>query len=190
MRYGYARVSRPEQRLDLQVDALEEAGCDAVFSEKASGARGDRPELDALLGRIGPGDTLVVWKLDRLARSTRQLLSLSDRFEREGIDLVSLHERIDTSTPMGRMWFTMTAAMAELERDMIVERTRAGLEAARAKGVRLGPPRRCGKQVETARALVADGHTVKDACERCGISRQTYYRWAREEQDDMHATEA
>lgn len=183
MRYGYARVSTKDQRLDLQVEALERAGCDEIISEKASGARDDRPKLDSLLKRLKPGDALVVWKLDRLARSTNHLLRLSERFETDGVNLVSLHDHVDTSTPQGRFWFTMVAAMAELERDLTVERTKAGLEAARARGAKIGHPRTCGKQVETAVSLHEGGMTVKEACERTGISRQTYYRWARERQE-------
>lgn len=183
MRYGYARVSTQDQRLDLQIEALERAGCDEIVTEKASGARDDRPRLEALLGKVRAGDSIVVWKLDRLARSTRQLLELSERFDRDGVDLVSLNDQIDTSTPQGKLWYTMTAAMAEMERDMIVERTKAGLEAARARGVRMGRPRTCGKQVDTAMSLHEGGMTIKEACERTGISRQTYYKWLHERQD-------
>lgn len=184
MRYGYARVSTREQRLDLQIAALRGAGCVEIFSESASGARSDRPQLDALLDVLERGDTVVVWKLDRLARSTKQLLELSERFQRDGIYLVSLHDQVDTSTPQGKLWYTMTAAMAELERDMIIERTNAGLAAARARGARMGRPRTCGKQFETAAQLHEGGMTVKEACERTGISRQTYYRLSRERQED------
>lgn len=184
MRYGYARVSTKDQRLDLQIEALKDAGCTVIFSESASGAIADRPQLDALLEELKPGDAVVVWKLDRLARSTRQLLELSERFERDGIDLVSLHDQVDTSTPQGKLWFTMTAAMAEMERDMIVERTKAGLEAARARGSVMGRPRECGEQVETAMQLHDQGMSISEACRRTGICRSTYYSWLHDLQGD------
>lgn len=183
MRYGYARVSTKDQRLDLQIEALKSAGCDVIFSESASGTIADRPQLDALLGELREGDSVVVWKLDRLARSTRQLLELSERFDRDGVDLVSLNDQIDTSTPQGKLWFTMTAAMAEMERDMIVERTKAGLEAAKARGVKMGRPRECGEQVETAMQLHEQGMSISEACRRTGICRATYYSWLREMED-------
>lgn len=183
MRYGYARVSTDDQRLDLQVDALKKAGCEVIYSEHASGTRDDRPELTNLLSRLQNGDVLVIWKLDRLARSTKHLLTISDDFKRRGVDLVSLRDQVDTTTPTGRFFFTVLAAEAELERDLISDRTKAGLATARAHGRILGAPERCAEQVDTAKRLHESGMTVTDACERAGISRQTYYRWLRRKQE-------
>lgn len=174
-RLGYSRVSRPSQDLRLQLDALARADCDEVFSEKESGAKEDRPELARLLATAKAGDTIVVWRLDRLARSTKQLLELSESFQREGINLVSLTEMIDTSTATGKLWFTMTAAMAQFERDLTRERTMAGLEAARERGHVGGRPAKA-EAVATARKLIAAGEGVKEACRHAGISTSTYYR--------------
>ena len=183
-RYGYARVSTEDQSLDLQVDALRDAGCDRIYSEHASGTLSDRPELDRMLAALEPGDSVVVWKLDRLARSTRHLIELSERFERDGVALVSLRDQIDTSTAAGRLFFRLMASLAEFEADLTRERTRAGLQAARRRGRRLGPPVRCARPAETARVLAEGGMSVTEACERAGISRSTYYRYMREEQDE------
>lgn len=158
----------------MQLDALSEAGCDEVFQERASGTRDDRPVLGDLLSRLAPGDAVVVWRLDRLARSTRHLIELSDRFSRDGVDLVSLRESIDTSTASGRMYFGVMAVLAQFEADMTRERTRAGVRAARARGARVGRPAK-DDAFTTATMLVSSGATVSEACRRAGISRSTYY---------------
>jgi DNA invertase Pin-like site-specific DNA recombinase len=181
--YGYARVSTEGQSLDMQMDALREAGCDEVFAERASGTRDDRPELERMLARLREGDSVVIWKLDRLARSTRHLIELSERFERDGVALVSLRESIDTRTATGRLFFRLMASLAEFEADLTRERTRAGLEAARRRGRRPGPPVRCREPYDTARRLHEGGMTVAEACELAGISRETYYRYLRADQD-------
>src|SRR4028119_1874085 len=134
MLVGYARVSTREQNQALQLDALEAAGCGRVYTETASGAQRDRPELKAALDYAREGDTLVVWKLDRLARSIRQLIETVEDLERQGIGLRSLTEAIDTATPGGRLVFHVFAALAEFERSVIRERTAAGLAAGRARG--------------------------------------------------------
>ena len=135
MRVGYARVSTSDQNPDLQLDALRRAGCERVFTEKASGARDDRPELARILGEVlRAGDTLVVWKLDRLARSLKKLIASAEELEREKIGLVSLTENIDTTTPGGRLIFHVFGALGQFERDLIRERTKAGLTAAAARG--------------------------------------------------------
>src|SRR6478735_3970281 len=141
MQGGYARVSTQEQDLALQLDALREAGCNKVFEEKASGAQRDRPALKAALDYMRAGDTLVVWKLDRLARSLKQLIETVEKFGERGVGLRSLTEAIDTTTAGGKLVFHLFAALAEFERGVIRERTLAGLQAARARG-RLGgrPP--------------------------------------------------
>jgi DNA invertase Pin-like site-specific DNA recombinase len=133
---GYARVSTTDQQPHLQVDALEQAGCDRVFTETASGTRADRPTLEQLLDQLRPGDTLVVWKLDRLGRSLRHLVYTVSGLAGRGIGFRSLQEAIDTTTPGGKLVFHVFAALAEFERDLIRERTAAGLVAARARGRR------------------------------------------------------
>jgi DNA invertase Pin-like site-specific DNA recombinase len=135
MLVGYARVSTQEQSPELQLDALQKAGCERIFVEKASGAQRDRPELRAALDFMrGKGDVLVVWKLDRLARSLKQLIETVEDLERRGIGFRSLTEQIDTTSPGGRLVFHILGVMAEFERSIIRERTRAGLDAARACG--------------------------------------------------------
>src|SRR5919202_1797568 len=137
MLVGYARVSTQDQNPELQLDALQQAGCERVFVEKASGAQRDRPELKAALDFMrGKGDVLVVWKLDRLARSLKQLIETVEDLERRGIGFRSLTEQIDTTSPGGRLVFHIFGAMAEFARSIIRERTRAGLDAARARGAR------------------------------------------------------
>ena len=134
MRIGYARVSTQEQDTQLQIAALKEAGCDRIFFEKASGGRWDRPELHRLLEQMRPGDMVVVWKLDRLSRSLKDLLITLERIEKAGAGFQSLTEAIDTSSPAGRMMMQIVGSFAEFEREMLRERTLAGLEAARKKG--------------------------------------------------------
>jgi len=147
---GYARVSTEDQRLDLQRDALVAAGCHRTFEDRASGARADRPGLSAALSHLRRGDTLVVWRLDRLGRTTHQLVGLLERFEREGIHLRSLQDGVDPSSVMGRAMLQIGAVFAEMERNLLRERTRVGLAAARARG-RLG-----GRKPR----LTADGHST------------------------------
>ena len=141
MRVGYARVSTKEQNLELQVDALKDAQCEQVFTEVASGANTARPVLDDLLSRLRPGDVLVIWKLDRLGRSLKHLVTLTHELLERKIGLVSLNDPIDTTTAQGRLVFNIFAALAEFERDLIRERTQAGLQAARARGRKGGRPR-------------------------------------------------
>ena len=138
MLIGYARVSTQEQDPALQLDALEQVGCDKVFTEKASGAQRDRPQLIAALEYMREGDTLVVWKLDRLARSLRQLIETVEMLEERGIGFRSLTEAIDTTSPGGKLVFHIFASLAEFERGIIRERVNAGLARARASGVKLG----------------------------------------------------
>ena len=141
MLIGYARVSTRDQKPHLQLDALNEAGCERIFEETASGAKRERPELRAALDFMRAGDTLVIWKLDRLARSTRQLLETVESLARRGIGLKALTQDIDTTTVGGRLIFTVFGAIAEFEREMIRESTRAGLDAARSRGRKGGRPR-------------------------------------------------
>jgi DNA invertase Pin-like site-specific DNA recombinase len=178
MQVGYARVSTQDQKPELQLDALGAAGCEKVFVEKASGATRDRPELMAALEYVRKGDTLVVWKLDRLARSLKQLIETVELLEERGIGFKSLTESIDTTTSGGRLIFHIFAALAEFERNIIRERTTAGLEAARARGRVGGRPKALsGTDLAAARALLSDpAITTRQIAERLGVSLSTLYK--------------
>ncbi len=180
MNIGYARVSTGEQTLDLQLDALKAAGCGKVFEETASGAKADRPVLAEALTYIRDGDTLVVWRLDRLGRSLGHLIETVAELAERGIGFKSLTEQIDTTTPGGKLVFHVFGALAEFERDLIAERTQAGLRAARARGRVGGRPKALDTpaKVAMARALHADKrHSIADICTTLGISRATLYRY-------------
>lgn len=184
MLLGYARVSTDDQDAALQVDALERAGCSKVFVDTASGALAERAELSRLLDQARPGDTLVVWRLDRLGRSIKHLITtLTDLSERQ-IGFRSLTENIDTTTSGGRLVFHIFAALAEFERDLIRERTRAGLAAARKRGRQGGrPPTLSAKQIKTARQLYDQRDmTVEQIGAILGVSRTTIYRALRHKQ--------
>jgi DNA invertase Pin-like site-specific DNA recombinase len=179
MLVGYARVSTLDQNPDLQIDALKAVGCERLFVEKASGASRDRPELKAALDYVRDGDTLVVWKLDRLARSLKQLIETVTMLEGRGIGLRSLTEAIDTTTAGGRLIFHIFGALAEFERTVIRERTKAGLSAARARG-RVGgrPAKLSGDDLKAAKALLGDATiTVTEVAKRLGVSPATLYRY-------------
>jgi DNA invertase Pin-like site-specific DNA recombinase len=180
MLIGYARVSTQDQTPALQLDALKTAGCDRIFVEKASGAQRERPELKGALdyARKDAGDVIVVWKLDRLARSLSQLIDTADLLERCGIGLRSLTEAIDTTSAGGRLVFHVFGAMAEFERSIIRERTTAGLEAARARGRTGGrPPALSAKDIAAAKALLADpGITMNEVASRLHVAPSTLYR--------------
>lgn len=176
-RVGYARVSTADQDVALQVRALEQAGCSRVFVETASGAVRERPELEQALAYLRPGDVLVVWKLDRLGRSLRHLLEVVDGLAQRGVDFRSLTEGLDTTTPAGRLLFHVVGAIAEFERDLIRERTHAGIRSARANGRRGGRPSTVGaRQLRTARQLLDGGATVTEAAASVGVSRPALYR--------------
>jgi DNA invertase Pin-like site-specific DNA recombinase len=179
MLIGYARVSTQDQKPELQRDALTAAGCEKLFEEKASGAQRDRPQLFAALEFMRKGDTLVVWKLDRLARSIKQLIETVEALEERGIGLRSITEAIDTTTSGGKLVFHIFAALAEFERSIIRERTNAGLAAARQRG-RVGgrPPALKDADVAAAKVLLADpGVTARDVAKRFGVSLSTLYRY-------------
>ncbi len=178
MLVGYARVSTLDQNPALQINALKGAGCVRIFTEKASGAQRERPELSAALDYIREGDTLVVWKLDRLARSMRQLIETVEDLQSRGIELRSLTESIDTATPGGRLVFHIFGALAEFERAVIRERTSAGLQAARERGKKGGRPRTLGLgDLAAAKALLADpAIRVEDVAARLKVSPATLYR--------------
>lgn len=175
---GYARVSTIDQTPDLQLDALRSAGASRIFVETASGAKADRPELKAALDYVRPGDTLVVWKLDRLARSITQLISTVELLGRKECGFRSLTEAIDTTTPTGRLVFHIFSALTEFERSIIRERTLAGLEAARARGRKGGRPRALSdQQLMAAKALIRDGSlTVAEIATQLGVSDSTLYK--------------
>jgi DNA invertase Pin-like site-specific DNA recombinase len=178
MLIGYARVSTEDQNPALQLDALKAAGCERVFVEKASGAQRDRPELAQALDYARAGDTLVVWKLDRLARSMKQLIETVEGMDAKRIGFRSLTEAIDTTTAGGKLVFHVFGALAEFERSIIKERTTAGLKAARDRG-RLGgrPPALSAKDIAAARAMLSDPNiTVEEVARRLGVAASTLYR--------------
>lgn len=178
MIYGYARVSTNDQTTDLQRDALEKAGCDRILTDVASGAKTHRPELDHMLDLLREGDTVVVWKLDRLGRSVRNLVDLMTTFDEKGVQFRSLTESIDTSTPGGTLVFNIFGSLAQFERDLIRERTRAGLEAARARGRKGGRPAKLDeKQVREVRRLYGSRTvTVDQIAAMMHVERSTVYR--------------
>ncbi|GJE43977.1 recombinase family protein [Methylobacterium soli] len=179
MRIGYARVSTIEQNLDLQTEKLKQAGCTRIITEKASGAKVDRPELTRLLRDIlREGDTLVVWKLDRLARSLKQLIATADDLKARGIELASVTDQLDTASPGGMLVFHMLGAIAEFERGLIRERTMAGLAEARRRGRRGGRPRSMSaKDIAAAQALLTgDVLTAQEVASRFNVARSTLYR--------------
>jgi DNA invertase Pin-like site-specific DNA recombinase len=175
---GYARVSTTDQQPQLQVDALQHAGCYRVFVETASGARADRPTLEQVLDQLRPGDTLVVWRLDRLGRSLQHLVDTVTGLADRGIGFRSLQEAIDTTTPGGKLVFHVFAALAEFERDLIRERTTAGLAAARARGHHGGRPRvMTTYKTRIAREMYDSGqYTVATIAKTLGVSRASIYR--------------
>jgi DNA invertase Pin-like site-specific DNA recombinase len=175
---GYGRVSTQDQNLDAQLDALTADGCERVFTDKLSGKLAQRPELDAALAYLRPGDVLVITKLDRLGRSIRNLIDLAALLEERAVGLRVLQQGIDTTTPAGRMMFHVLAALAEFERDVISERTHDGLAAARARGRKGGRPSKLSKQkLATARRLYDEKeHTVGEIAEIVGCARSTLYR--------------
>jgi len=183
MLVGYARVSTQDQKLELQRDALKEAQCERIFEDKASGAKAARPGLTEALTFMRAGDTLVIWKLSRLGRSLKQLIETVQAMQDKGIELKSLNESIDTRTPTGKLLFHIVAAFAQFERDNMIENTKAGLEAARARGKKGGrKPVLEGKKLALAMTLRADPTlAIVDICKTLGISRATFYRYTNEE---------
>lgn len=178
MRIGYGRVSTFSQDLNLQKRSLEQYGCEKIFLETASGAIHDRPQLKAALEYARAGDSIVVWKLDRLARSLRQLINTIDTLKEREIGFMSITETIDTTSHTGRFIFQMFAALSEFERELIRERTKAGLENARRNG-RVGgrPLQATGQKIDMAKVMLSDGRlTVVEVAEELGISSSTLYR--------------
>ena len=182
MLIGYARVSTHEQTLDLQQDALKEAGCDPIYTDTASGAQTERKGLQDALQYLRESDVLVVWRLDRLGRSLKHLIETITALEERGIGFKSLSESIDTTTSGGKLVFHVFGALAEFERDLIRERTKAGLAAARARGRMGGRPKasslNTAKKVALAQALYEDkNNSIADICSTLRVSRSTLYRY-------------
>jgi len=178
MLIGYARVSTEDQNLDLQRKALTKAGCKKLFDDKASGTRASRPGLDSAMATLREGDTLVVWKLDRLGRSVKNLVDLVGELHRQGVQFKSLTDSIDTGTPSGRFFFHVMASLAQMERELIVERTCAGLEAARRLGRTGGRKRRMTEsKVKSAKKLLGFGIPPREVAKNLGVSVPTLYRW-------------
>jgi DNA invertase Pin-like site-specific DNA recombinase len=178
VRIGYARVSTEDQSLDLQLDALRQAGCERVFTEKASAANTQRPGLSEARSHMRTGDVLVVWKLDRLGRSVKGLVDLVGKLAEEGVQFHSLTDGIDTTTPHGRFFFHMMASLAPMERELIAERTRAGLDAARKRGRMVGRKRRMTpSKIESAQQLLGGGMAPWEVAKNLGVSIPTLYRW-------------
>lgn len=185
MKLGYARVSTDDQATAAQLDALHAAGCERVFEERASGGRWDRPELQRMIDQLRKDDVIVVWKLDRLSRSLKDLLTIMEKVDAAGAGFQSLTEAIDTTTPAGRMMMQMVGVFAEFEREMIRERTRAGLERARKKGRHPGrKPKLSSEQRQEVRDLVTSGkRTEAEAARLFGVHRSTICRLMRESSD-------
>ena len=182
MLIGYARVSRAAQNLDLQLVALRKAGCERIFKDNGvSGSKASRPELDKALAALQPGDTLVVWRLDRFGRSLTHLITTITELGKRGIAFRSLHDPIDTTNASGRLVLHMLAALAEFERSLLVERTQAGLEAAKRRGKKLGPKFKLKPpQITSIKTMVAEGKPVAEIAELLGLHRRTIYRYLKD----------
>ena len=181
MLIGYARVSTQDQTLDLQTDALRQVGCEKIFTDTTSGVKSERPGLQEAMNHLRAGDTLVVWRLDRLGRTLKHLIATITNLSDKGIGFKSLQEYIDTTTSGGKLIFHIFGALAEFEREVIKERTNAGLQAARARGRLGGRPKLQSldpKKIALARKLYEDGNTpVKEICDTLHIGRSTLYRY-------------
>jgi len=184
MKIGYARVSTKDQNLNLQKDALKKAGCKKIYSEQVSGAKIERKQLDEMIKQVRKGDIIVVWKLDRLGRSLRDLVNLISKFQEMEVGFKSLQDSIDTTTPTGKLTFHLFAALAEFERDIISERTKAGLKSARARGRLGGRPKGLSKQAQNKARLAESLYkekelSIKEICDYLSISKPTVYRYLR-----------
>ncbi|GAA1343409.1 recombinase family protein [Arthrobacter roseus] len=177
-RIGYARVSTQDQNLDLQLEALKKAGCDRIYQDTISGTKSRRPGINQALENLREGDTLVVWKLDRLGRSVKDLLDFAGGLSERGIGFVSLTDAIDTTTASGRFFFNVMASLAQMERELMVERTQAGLQAAREQG-RVGGRKRVMTEakIRSARKLLKQGTPPREVASSLGVSVPTLYRW-------------
>lgn len=186
MLIGYARVSTDDQHLDLQRDALQKAGCERVFEDTASGAKAERVGLATLMAVLRAGDTVVIWRLDRLGRSLKDLIALVEQLDAGGVGLRSVQENIDTASIGGRLVFHLFGALAEFERNLIRERTRSGLTAARARGRQGGRKKRLdpAKRAVALRLYHERQHTVEEICRMMGVGRSTLYNYLTEAERD------
>ena len=179
---GYARVSTQDQNLQLQIDALQSAGCEMIFKEKVSGAKVKRPELERMLQMLRKDDEVVVFKLDRIGRSLRHLITIVEGFQEKGIKFKSLNDPVDTTTAAGKLVFTIFAALSEFERELIRERTKAGLQAARKRGRFGGRPKGLSKKAKVKMQAAKQYHkegilTVTEILNVLAISKATYYKY-------------
>lgn len=189
MLIGYARVSTDDQNLDLQKDALTRAGCERILEDYQSGSKAERPGLQAALDYAREGDTLVIWRLDRLSRSLKDLIEMVTQLESRGIGLKSLQESLDTSSSSGKLLFHIFGALAEFERNLIRERTQAGLQAARARGRMGGRPKSLDvdKRALAVQLYGDKKHTVNQICQMMGISKPTLYKYIEAHRGDLHS---
>lgn len=182
---GYARVSTQDQNLDRQLDNLKAAGCEKIYQEKMTGTKANRPELDRMKDALREGDTLVIDSFSRLSRSTKDLLDTVERLTAEGVNIVSLKEQLDTTTATGKMMLTMLSALSQFERDLIAERTKDGLKAARARGRKGGRPKAGNAKVKAAALAAYDANTLtnREIADQFGVSTATLSRWIRAHKD-------
>lgn len=177
-KYGYARVSTKSQDLNRQLDLLEKENCNEVLTEKISGVKNHRPELNRLKDKLRPGDTVIVESFSRLGRSTKDLIDLVNYFEENKINLVSLKENFDTKSPHGKLMMTVFQAFSQFERDLIIERTKEGLESARARGIKGGRPKVNRKDIDRAIKLYySEEYSIDEITSMTGISKSTLYRY-------------
>ena len=184
MKIGYARVSTKDQNLDLQIDALKKEGCEKIYSETISSVKSERLQLQAMITGLRKGDVIIIWKLDRLGRSLKNLVELINQFIQQEVGLKSLNDHIDTTTPQGRLIFNIFASLAEFERDLIQERTMAGLNAARARGRMGGKPKGLSQEAQSlacaAETLYKEGKlSVNQIAKQLGIAKVTLYNYLR-----------
>lgn len=184
MKIGYARVSTLEQNLNLQIDALKKEGCEKIITDELSGSIANRPGLLKLKELLRPDDILVVWRLDRLGRSLRHLVEWINELNEQGVGFKSIHETIDTSTSTGKLTFHLFAALAEFERNLIRERTKAGIEAARARGRQGGRPKKLDRDKRQLAVDLYAGkkHSIQQICSSVGITKPTLYKYVQEAQ--------
>lgn len=181
MKFGYARVSKDDQNIDLQIDALNVYGVDEIYEEKVTGPRQNRQQLTELLGKLRAGDTLVIWRLDRLGRTVKQFFALIKDFEQKGIRFVSLQEKFDTSTSMGKSVYGVFCAISQMELDVISERTKAGMMAAKKRGRFSGRKPKENENVESALKMYFSNEcSINDIIETTGLSKTTIYKYVRE----------
>jgi len=192
LKIGYARVSTQDQNLEMQLDALNRAGCQQIFKEKATGIKSDRPELAAMKQILRKDDVVYIYKLDRLGRSLKHLLEIAGEFEKKGVGLVSINDPVNTTTASGRLIFNIFASLAEFEKDLIRERTKSGLEAARARGRKGGRSRGISKEAEKTAMLAQTLYSerklgVNDIAKELRISKMTLYKYLRHRGVSIHS---